>query len=173
MGRLGNQGLSVRFARMQHAVRRLRDPHGWKFVRALARTLVSSPPRIRMHQNRAAHCSGDRYEVPLSDGVESRLTRGSTWKRCCSHQAVRCGSLSTAHLSSSRVVDLHHALEHDLGKSHGNALRPPTPTRIDATLMPAVEPERPALTCLGVKAAKGPVEPPVTRLPSAIASIRR
>jgi len=30
-------------------------------------------------------------------------------------------------------------MKHDPGKPFGDALRPPTPTRIDATPMPAVE----------------------------------
>ena len=34
-------------------------------------------------------------------------------QRYCSLSPVRCGPLSTAHLSSLRAVDLHHALGHD------------------------------------------------------------
>jgi hypothetical protein len=44
----------VRFARIQFAVQGGHSLHGWKFVRALARTLVTPRPWIRMHQPRRA-----------------------------------------------------------------------------------------------------------------------
>ena len=46
-------------------------------------------------------------------------TGAANAQRYCPDSAARCGTLSTAHLSSLRAVDLHHALGHHwIGPAH-------------------------------------------------------
>ena len=61
-------------------------------------------------------------------------TGAANAQRYCPHSAARCGTLSTAHLSSLRAVDLHHSPGHypdDPGSAPMSAPPRPSIPRID------------------------------------------